>query len=255
MYKAKKSLGQNFLMEFSTSQRMVDALELEPNDLIVEIGPGLGALTEILVERSSEVNAVVNAIEIDPRFFHELENILGNRKHVNLINDDILKWLPNFFPGRSFKLLGSIPYYITSPILHEVVKHKGDVEICVFLVQKEVAQKIVSLSPSASYLSTFINTFFSTTILENVPREFFKPVPNVDSAVIRLKKIKKPAVSFDQSTQYEDFLHKGFSKPRKMLNKVFDKEFLMKHGVDYKLRPQHLPIDKWVELFTSQLSQ
>lgn len=231
---------------------MVDALELEPKDLVVEIGPGLGALTEILVERSLKIDVGVNAIEIDTRFFRKLENILGGKKNFKLINANILDWLPDFFPGRSFKVLGSIPYYITSPILHEVIRHGGDIDICVLLVQKEVAKKISKLSPDASYLSTFINTFYKTAILENVPREFFKPIPKVDSAVLSLKKIKNPLVSYEKISEYEDFLHRGFSKPRKMLSKVFDKEFLSEHDVDYKLRPQHLGIEKWIEFFNSQ---
>lgn len=252
MFKANKSLGQNFLMEFGTSQRMVDALKIESGDLIVEIGPGLGALTEILVERATEVDATINAIELDERFFKKLGDIFADKKNFNLIHASILDYLPEFFPGRDFKILGSIPYYITSPILHEIIRHKGDVEICVLMVQKEVAQKVTKLMPDASYLSTIVNSFYKTSVLENVPKEFFKPIPKVDSAVLLLTRSKTPLVSYEKIDAYEGFLHKVFAKPRKMLNKVLDKDLLARFDVDPKLRPQHVPIEKWAEIFNSQ---
>jgi len=172
-------------------------------------------------------------------------------KHPNLeiIEGDILSWLPRFNSEREFKLIGSLPYYISSPILHEVVKKCPQVVRGVFMVQKEVAVKLVKKAPDASYLSTYLQTFFEITLLKVVPSTLFEPVPKVDGAVVQLARLDKPLVGMDQQDRYKSFLHKGFSKPRKMLNKVFAKDLLAEVGLDEKLRPQHIPVEKWVDLF------
>jgi len=241
MVKLRKSLGQNFLLDKSVGERMVVALNLADDDLVVEIGSGNGAVTEAL----TRYNINLYATEIDKRLIDFLKNKFPK---ANVVNANILKWLPDFKPYKTFKIIGSLPYYITSPILHETVR--CNISTAVFLVQKEVAKKISISAPNASYLSTFIQTFFSVTYLEMVDRNKFEPAPKVDSAVLQF--VRKPSVNIDIN-KYEKFLHQGFSKPRKMLKKVLPLELLEKSGVNPNDRPQHIPLQIWIRMFKAQI--
>ncbi len=250
-YKPIKELGQNFLIESGVAHNMVDALGLEKGDLVVEIGAGLGALTKVLLGKATKVGAEVRAVEIDERFVGELRKKFGNQKGLKIIKADILRWLSSFGPEKKFKVIGSLPYYITSPILHSIIRHKGDLQICVLLMQKEVAEKVSQQAPKASYLSTYLQTFYNIKIVKKVPRSFFEPQPRVDGAVVRMIRKKSVPVSKREIRKYEEFLHRGYSKPRKMLNKVFTKKTLTSLKIDDKLRPQHIGLRKWLGLYRS----
>ena len=249
MHKPIKKLGQNFLLSFDIADKMVAALELAAGDLVVEIGAGLGAVTKTLVDSAEKKDVAITAVEIDERFIEQLKKRFSYYEKFAVYNADILSWLPDFKPATPFKILGSLPYYITSPILHKIVRRHGEIQTAVLLIQKEVANKILSDSPDASYLSVYIRTFFEVEKVVQVQRANFDPAPNVDSTVIKLT--KKPKVIIDQAEleNYEAFLHTAFSKPRKMLNKVFDKEFLHKAGFDDKLRPQHVSAEQWQQIY------
>jgi 16S rRNA (adenine1518-N6/adenine1519-N6)-dimethyltransferase len=129
-----------------------------------------------------------------------------------------------------------------------VIKSVPRPEKCIFMTQKEVAEKIVASIPDTSYMSSFIQTFFRAEILEIVPKEKFTPVPKVDSAVLQLTKIDS-FVPDNLIRKYEGFLHKGYSNPRKMLNKAFAPEILQKVNIDPTLRPQNLTVEDWLKLF------
>ena len=249
MYKPIKSLGQNFLTDKSIVRKMVDALELKNDDFVIEIGPGHGVLTQELAELLNYPESKIYAIDIDERFSTKLDDMFVTRDNVIIINEDILKWLPNFESDRPFKILGSLPYYITSPILHETIKMKVQPEICVLLVQKEVAHKIAAQAPDSSYLSVFAQTFYNVEYIGTVERKRFIPEPKVDGGIIKLKKI--PGVSMDHETlhKYEGFLHRAFASPRKMLNKPFSKEELALVGIDGNKRPQNLSAPEWLNFF------
>lgn len=248
MLKPDKSLGQNFLMDLELVRKMVDALELKSGDVVVEIGPGLGVLTAELVKRAVE-NVTVHAVEIDKRFVDNLKRAFLDYLDVNIVEANILDWFPRFNPATPFKILGSLPYYITSPIIHSIIKMKKRPELCVLLVQKEVADKIVSSAPDASYLSTFVQTFYDVEYLGKVDKARFKPEPKVDGGIIKLREKSLVEISEEDMAKYEGFLHRGFSSPRKMLNKVFKPDELAKIGVDGNLRPQNLSAEKWIEVF------
>ena len=121
-------------------------------------------------------------------------------------------------------------------------------ERAVFLIQKEVAEKVCSKVPDASYISTFIQTFYDAELLFNVPKTEFTPAPKVDGAVIKLT---RTSIEMDRGIieRYEGFLHRAFSHPRKMLNKPFSKEELARGGIDPKLRPQNLSPEEWLEFY------
>ena len=249
MLKPIKGLGQNFIIESGVASNMVNALGMEKNDLVVEIGAGLGALTKILVKEAKKKKTKVQAIEIDERYVKELKKRFSMQKNLTVFKADVLSWLPRFRPGKEFKVIGSLPYYITSPILHAVARHKGNISICVLLMQKEVGRKISAKAPKASYLSVYLQTFYKIKVLEIIPRSFFEPIPKVDGVIVRMTKIKNPPIAENELMNYEEFLHKAFSKPRKMLNKVFSKKMLKELGIDEKLRPQHIEVKNWIKLY------
>ncbi|EKD95652.1 MAG: hypothetical protein ACD_24C00407G0003 [uncultured bacterium] len=248
MFEPIKELGQNFLIDSETITRMVDYLEPADGDLIVEVGPGLGALTEELSNRVLD-NSEVYAIEIDKRFVSKLENMFLESLNLNIIEGNILDWLPNFKPNKPYKLLGSLPYYIASPIIHTIIKAPKQAETVVILIQKEVGEKVAARVPDATYFSSFVQTFYDVEYLESVPKTHFDPIPEVDGAIIRMKKLPEQNISRELIEKYEGFLHKGYANPRKMLNKAFSKEELQLVEVDGNLRAQDIDVEKWVEMF------
>ena len=253
MIKPKKELGQNFLQDLLAANLMVDSLGVAARDVIVEIGPGLGAVTDVLSKklRDEGGGSKLYAIEFDRELVDKLKARFpdGKSNKIEIVNANILDWLPNFQPGRDFKLIGSLPYNITSPLLHSVVRLAKRPEACVFLVQKEVAQKVCAQAPKANYLSTFMQTFFVVELIEIVDRTKFNPVPAVDGGVIKLVCRSNPSIQQGELKKYEGFLHKGFSSPRKMLNKVFTADQLKSADIDGRLRPQNLTVDQWRTAF------
>ena len=233
------------------SSYMVHSLDLSSSDTVVEIGAGLGAVTQKLSENLFEYGSRVYAVEIDERFISKLEEMFRPTLNVTVITADILQWLPQQVFEKPYKVLGSLPYYITSPILHMLVKLSKRPEKSVLLIQKEVAENLVEKAPRASYLSSFLQTFFEVTYLKTVPKDVFTPVPKVDGAIISLD--KKPVEEIFNDPQvmekYEKFLHRGFSHPRKMLNKPFSKEELALTGVNGDLRSHDLDVSIWVDMF------
>jgi len=249
-YTPKKELGQNFLTDMDAVARLVELLEPSDDDKVIEIGAGLGALTQQLADFLVGSTSKIYAIEIDSRFTTKLENMFRDYSTVRVVHADVLEWLPNFDVLDEFKILGSLPYYITSPILHAIVKMKKRPDMCVLVVQKEVADKICATVPDASYLSTFIQTFFDVSCEGVISREKFDPAPQVDGGILKLVK-KEAAISWENIEKYEGFLHKGFSNPRKMLNKVFSPEELTRVDVSGDLRPQNLEPSKWIQMFNT----
>jgi len=248
MYEPVKSLGQNFLIKSSIVDLMVGSLDIVNGEDIIEIGPGHGVLTEALLHRISGRDVKVYSVEVDERFAAKLLGMYATEPSIEIVHADILKWLPTFTSDRKVRVFGSLPYYITSPILHAVIKMNVMPESAVFLIQKEVAEKVCSKVPDASYLSTFVQTFYNAEHLFNVPKMEFSPSPKVDGAVIKLTR-KNIAMDHDTIERYEGFLHRAFSHPRKMLNKPFSKEELAKGGINPKLRPQNLSPEEWLEFY------
>lgn len=226
---------------------MVLGLNLKSNELVVEIGPGMGALTK----RVSELAGKIFAVEFDKRLIDGLKKSFVNT-NVTVVDANILDWLPAFrLPENysEFKIIGSLPYYITSPVLHMITKLKHPPSIGVFLVQKEVAEKICEFPPDSSYLSSFVQTFYEVEYLGKVSKEFFEPVPKVDGGIIKLTKKIYEQIAYDEMFKYEKFLHRCYLSPRKMLNKVFSKAELDMCRIDGNLRAQNLSSQDWLGVF------
>lgn len=248
MFKPHKELGQNFLTDKNVVFDMVNALDIESSDEIIEIGPGPGFVTSYLLEKAKEKNAKIYAVELDRRLYQNLTERFRGESRIEIHNENILDWLPTFLPINDFKIIGSIPYYITSPIIHKIVKMGKRPKNAVLLVQKEVAEKIKSKTPDSSYLSSFVQTFFDVGYLGKVPSKKFDPEPKVDGGILRLNR-KEVSFNSDFIRKYEGFLHKAYSNPRKMLNKVFKHEELEKGKIDPQLRAQNLGAGDWLSFY------
>lgn len=248
MFKPHKELGQNFLTDKTVASDMISGLDLKKEDEIIEIGPGRGIVTRALIDTSKNLNVKIHAVEIDKKLFNNLVDIFSGEGIIEFHNDDILNWLPKFSSQKDFKIIGSIPYYITSPIIHQIIKMKKMPKTSVLLIQKEVAEKIKSKVPDSSYMSSFVQTFFNVKYLGKVPSKKFYPEPKVDGGILKLER-RDGDFSLDFIRKYEGFLHKAYSNPRKMLNKMFEKEELERGRINPSLRAQNLSADDWLSFY------
>jgi len=249
MFKPNKRLGQNFLKNKQTILKMVQSLDMKDGETLIEVGAGLGALTLEIVNYFGSADIEIKALEIDLRFVDKLNNMFKEVKNIEIIETNVLDWFPTFDPEKkTFKVVGSLPYYITSPIVHELIKMEWQPEVCVLLIQKEVAQKIAAKAPDSSYLSVFVQTFYEVEYLETVSKKDFSPAPKVDGGVIKLTRRKKSKIK--DIRKYEGFLHLAFSNPRKMLNKSFKGDELVRAQIDGTMRAQNYDWEKWVDAFS-----
>lgn len=248
--KANKQLGQNFLNNPEVCKRMVELLDLKPGETIIELGAGMGAVTQQLLSQTDNTNNV-KLIELDARFIQHLTELVQAFPQTNatVIRDDILQYLAKFSGNQTTKVIGAIPYYITSPIIHEIIRMETLPKTVVLLIQKEVAEKISEQTPDTSYLSTITQTFYNAELVAHVDKNAFTPSPKVDSAILKLELRNEINIAGEQLRKYEGFLHRAYSNPRKMLNKVFAKEELEKANMDGSVRPQNLSPDDWANAF------
>lgn len=248
MFKPKKALGQNFLTDKTVALEMVEALGIKDGDEIIEIGPGKGLLTEILFEKSKSFKVKIGAVEIDGELYEKLKDRFSKESSMEILHDDILQFLPKFSSDKEIKIIGSIPYYITSPIIHQIIKMENRPKTVVLLMQKEVAEKIKSTPPDSSYMSSFVQTFFDIKYLGKVPSKKFYPEPQVDGGIVKMT-AKDADFTSEAIKKYEGFLHRAYSNPRKMLNKIFKKEELERGTIDGNLRAQNLGAKEWLAFF------
>lgn len=244
MIKPIKDLGQNFLRNDTAITKIVGLLDVNENDKLVEIGPGEGVLTyEILKNKS---NFKLTSIDVDDRVAELLVKIEDSRfKFVlgNILRDE------EVFKLDKYKVIGAIPYNITSPIIHKIIEQINLPEKVVLVIQKEVAEKITD-SKKSSYLSNYIKLFFDVKYEFTISRNDFYPVPKVDSAVVTF--VKKENIQTIDKSKYSSFLHKVFRSPRKKINKVFTREELIQNNIDENLRPENLSQEDLIKLFNSE---
>ncbi|MCI5926698.1 16S rRNA (adenine(1518)-N(6)/adenine(1519)-N(6))-dimethyltransferase RsmA [Streptococcus vestibularis] len=194
----KKSFGQNFLTDTNILQRIVDTAEIDKNVNVIEIGPGIGALTEFLAENAAEVMA----FEIDERLVPILEDTLRDHDNVKVINEDVLKAdlqtrVKEFEnPNLPIKVVANLPYYITTPILMHLIESKIPFAEFVVMMQKEVADRISAEPNTKAYgsLSIAVQYYMTAKVAFVVPRTVFVPAPNVDSAILKMTRRKQPLV-------------------------------------------------------------
>lgn len=201
----KKTFGQNFLTDTNILQKIVDTAEIDKNTNVIEIGPGIGALTEFLAENAAEVMA----FEIDDRLVPILADTLRDFDNIKVVNEDILKSdlqtrIKEFSnPALPIKVVANLPYYITTPILMHLIESKIPFAEFVVMMQKEVADRISAQPNTKAYgsLSIAVQYYMTAKVAFIVPRTVFVPAPNVDSAILKMTRREQPLVQ----VQDEDF--------------------------------------------------
>ncbi|EFV74144.1 16S rRNA (adenine(1518)-N(6)/adenine(1519)-N(6))-dimethyltransferase RsmA [Cytobacillus pseudoceanisediminis] len=217
----KKSLGQNFLIDTNILRRIVDHADLSEESGAIEIGPGIGALTEQLARRSKKVLA----FEIDQRLLPILEETLSPYPHVSIINEDVLKAdvktaIEQEFEGiNDIMVVANLPYYVTTPIIMKLLEDKLPIRGIVCMLQKEVADRISARPGTKEYgsLSIAVQYYTEAETAMIVPKTVFVPQPNVDSAVIKLTKRKEPAVAVKSESFFFKVTKASFAQRRKTL--------------------------------------
>ena len=217
----KKSFGQNFLTDTNILQKIVDTAEIDRNVNVIEIGPGIGALTEFLAENTAEVMA----FEIDDRLVPILADTLRDFDNVRVVNEDILKSdlqarIKEFAnPNLPIKVVANLPYYITTPILMHLIKSGIPFSEFVVMMQREVADRISAQPNSKSYgsLSIAVQYYMTAKVAFIVPRTVFVPAPNVDSAILKMVRRDQPAVGVKDEAFFFKVSKASFTHRRKTL--------------------------------------
>ena len=217
----KKSFGQNFLTDTNILQKIVDTAEIDENVNVIEIGPGIGALTEFLAENAAEVMA----FEIDDRLVPILADTLRDFDNVRVVNEDILKSdlqarIKEFAnPNLPIKVVANLPYYITTPILMHLIESKIPFQEFVVMMQKEVADRISAEPNTKAYgsLSIAVQYYMTAKVAFIVPRTVFVPAPNVDSAILKMVRRDQPAVGVKDEAFFFKVSKASFTHRRKTL--------------------------------------
>jgi 16S rRNA (adenine1518-N6/adenine1519-N6)-dimethyltransferase len=250
---AKKKLGQHFLVDKSVLDCIIEKSQLIKGEKIVEIGPGHGVLTRALLEQG----AIVDAIEIDENILPALRSATDPfQKNLSIFHTHILSYPP---PKTPYKIISNIPYHLTSPLLRKfLIETQYRPSKIVFLIQKEVAEKLAGKGGKESSLSLLVKAFGEVKIERIVPPESFFPPPKVDSAIITIDIFANPKITKVPLQIYERMLFQGFKSPRKKLKNVLSTVFsvpetkiiqiLEKCGINPHDRAQHLSSEDWENL-------
>jgi len=278
--KPKKSLGQNFLIDNNVIQKIIEHADLKKDDVVLEIGPGKGVLTEALAAKCQKVIA----IEIDQNLIPVLQNRFKENKKIEIIQGDILKIFNfQFSPPAggfkqfsisnsqisndnakkqkavSYKLIANLPYYITSPIIRKFLEAEIPPQEMILMVQKEVAERIVAKKGKMSILAVSVQYYAKAEILFLVGKESFDPVPEVDSAVIKItNNLQQTTYNKSETDNFFRIVRAGFCAKRKTLaNNLANSLHIERKEAEEKLaqiciasnaRPQELSVEEWKKL-------
>lgn len=254
---AKKSLGQHFLNDIKILNRIVDAADLSVTDEVLEIGPGKGALTKRLIQKSCHVTA----IELDKDLIRGPLKELAEKSHLNLIEGDAREININkIFPESSeYKLVANLPYNSGTNILRKLLFSNKFPTLTVVMLQREVARNITAAPGDLNILGVLFQTYYETRYNFNVQPRSFSPQPKVVSGVISLKRKNEPLLPDSVSEKFFIFLTKGFTAPRKQFHNSISQGFGIttqevkdtcdQLDLDTELRPASIKVGEWVSLF------
>jgi 16S rRNA (adenine1518-N6/adenine1519-N6)-dimethyltransferase len=258
-FRTKKSLGQHFLKDRSVPPRIADAARLEPGDSVVEVGPGLGVLTEELARRLDPAQGGrLVAVELDNSLLPVLEEKFADRPHVSFVHADVLNVPPGDLSGmRPYKLVANLPYYITSAILRHFLEAKEKPQSLTVMVQREVAERMVARPPDMSLLAVAVQFYGKPKLVFRVPPGAFNPPPKVESAVVHID-VYGPGEGPVQPGSEASFFRvaqAGFGQKRKQLGNTLasglgvPKETvasrLREVGIDPARRAETLSLEEW----------
>jgi 16S rRNA (adenine1518-N6/adenine1519-N6)-dimethyltransferase len=246
----KSRLGQNFLYDRSILEEIVSAAGVTGDDTVVEIGPGLGTLTRVLCRKAKRVVA----IELDERLYEKLGADLIELTNLELVHGDALEFP---FEGiGDFKVVANIPYYITTPIIFRLLDARKGLSTMTLTVQKEVAERIVAPPGGKDYgvLSIMVQYLAHAELKFMIPKEAFRPVPKVDSALLHIKTLDRPSVSVRDEKMFSRVVKTAFSHRRKTLANSLKslgdemREKLIACGIDPGRRPETLSMGEFAKL-------
>lgn len=264
--KANKSLGQNFLIDDEVIQNIVNGAEVEKDDIVIEIGPGLGSMTKILLERARKVIC----IELDQKMIKILHDRFIAYNNIELINDDVLKidldkliedQLSREQNIRHVKVVANLPYYITTPIIMKLIESNLKIESITVMIQKEVADRLIEI-PSGKNTGAITYTVYYYCESESigmVDKSSFIPMPEVTSEIIRLKLRKEPKVKVKDEKVFFYIIKSAYMQRRKTLlnsltnmgvckNKEEAANMLEKMGIPVDIRPEKLTIEDFAKI-------
>ncbi len=253
--RADKALGQNFLQDTYALQKIVDVSEILPTDTVLEIGPGLGALTRHLAAAAKQVVAV----ELDGRLLPALEETIRGFANIQVIHADILDLDPaRIIPVPDYLVVANIPYYITSALLRHLLETEPRPRRVVLTVQKEVAERICAKPGDMSLLALSVQVYGEPRVVAKIPARAFHPAPKVDSAVVRIDLFPSPFIPASLLDAFFDLARAGFSQRRKTLRNSLSagmkkspaeiEETLRTAGIDPMRRAETLSLEEWREL-------
>jgi 16S rRNA (adenine1518-N6/adenine1519-N6)-dimethyltransferase len=255
--RARKSLGQHFLIDGAVLGIIVKTAELSSKDTVIEVGPGLGILTRELARRAGNVIAV----ELDNELASLLQRQLSSLANLRVVNTDILKVrLPQLLGGKSdYKVVANLPYYITSPVLRYFVESTPKPSLMVMMVQKEVGEAIVARPGKMSVLAVSLQMYSEPKIVSYVPAQSFYPQPKVDSVVLRFDMLAEPAVKVADINSFFEMVKYGFSSPRKQIHNSLAHglgikasvvaPLLKEADIDPQRRAETLSLKEWAKLY------
>ena len=266
-FKTARNLGQNFVTDPAVTEGIIEAAGAGPTDLVIEIGPGLGVITAKAAQRCGRLVA----IEIDKKLLPILAETVGWQPNVKIINEDILqadlakiveeeRILPDGSAAEHVRLIGNLPYYITTPILNKLMALPGLFTSLTIMVQKEVAEKMMAAPGAKNYgpISVNVQYFCEIEYIMDVPKEVFLPQPKVDSSVLTLHVRKEPAVKTADEALFFETVKAGFSQRRKTLSNSLtgvrgkDRDTVVKAlekaGIDPKRRAETLSLQEFAEV-------
>lgn len=252
----RKGLGQNFLIDQGIIDKIVAASNIAPTDNIVEVGPGIGALTRSLVQ----TQACINAFEIDGILADSLKVALDNPENLTVVKSDILKCqMSDYFDNKPYKVVANLPYYITSPIIRHFLENDPAPESLTIMVQYEVAKTIMAKPGEMNLLALGVQMYGNVSLVTKVSKGCFYPAPKVDSAVIKVVPYDKALISRAEQEDFFTLARAGFAQVRKQiqnplshvlgLSKETVYEILNNSQIDPTRRAETLSIDEWLKLF------
>ena len=249
--KMSKKLGQNFLIKRGIVDEIVHAAELTPGEPVLEVGPGIGTLTQGLAQSGADVTA----IELDRRLLEVLDTTLASYDNVRIVHGDVLKLdVPTIMNHKPFKVVANLPYYITTPIIMSLLESKLPIERLVVMVQKEVALRMVAKPGTKDYgaLSVAVQYYTEPDIVLDVPPKSFLPAPAVTSSVIRCILRDKPPVDVIDEKLFFRVVKAGFAQRRKTFSNTMKTTGLSKDRIEELLAKANIDGQRRGETFTLQ---
>jgi 16S rRNA (adenine1518-N6/adenine1519-N6)-dimethyltransferase len=256
---ANKSLGQHWLDDIYSLESMIEAVDLNNSDNVLEVGPGLGSLTKILVTKANHVTTV----EIDRELINRLKKEIKS-PNLTIVDSDILKFNLESMP-KDYKVIANIPYYLTSKLFRVLSESNNPFSKAAILVQKEVAQRIEAGPGSMSLLSVSVQYYNRVSLGIIVPALLFDPPPKVDSQVVILKRREKPLFENMDSKQYFKVVKAGFGQRRKKLvnslssglgiDKITCEKLLNDSNISPDIRAQELTLDNWASITNAAITE